>query len=382
MAAMPGSRRWWLTGANDGSGKPTSQVTRLQDELLAWYAESHRDLPWRRTRNPWAIWVSEIMLQQTTVAAVAPRFERFMLEFPTLADLAAADEADVLRLWEGLGYYRRARHLHRAARQLQAASNGCLPDAPETWAALPGVGRYILGAVLSQAFNRRLPVIEVNTIRVLCRLYGQSGDPRRSAVQHWLWETAERLLPRRRCGDFNQALMELGALICTPATPKCQTCPMALHCTARRRGLQEAIPVRTRAEKVTEVREAAIVVWKRGRVLIAKRPERGRWASLWEFPRGEVQRNEELSQAANRLLWDLTGLQAVMQNHLLTVRHTIMQRRVRLECFEAKYREGTFRSSSYAEGRWIKPAQIAEFPVSSPQRRIAQALLARTGPPI
>src|SRR5262245_29481523 len=150
----------------------------LRRRLLAWFDKNHRDLPWRRDRDPYRIWVSEVMLQQTTVAAVIPYFERFLAAFPTLADLAAADEQDVLKLWEGLGYYRRARHLHRAARQLAAEHSGALPDDPAVWRELPGVGRYILGAVLSQAFDRRLPIVEANSLRVLCRLFAYADDPR------------------------------------------------------------------------------------------------------------------------------------------------------------------------------------------------------------
>src|SRR5262245_2491734 len=184
---------------------PTSKhnAPRLRRRLLSWFARHRRDLPWRRDRDPYRIWVSEVMLQQTTVAAVIPYFERFVATFPTVTELAAADEQDVLKLWAGLGYYRRARHLHRAARDLVAAHGGALPDDPDVWRDLPGVGRYILGAVLSQAFDLRLPIVEANTIRVLCRLYGQTGDPASAEVRAWMWERAEELLPQKQVGDFN-----------------------------------------------------------------------------------------------------------------------------------------------------------------------------------
>src|SRR5437764_753882 len=159
----------------------------IRRRLLGWFDRHRRDLPWRRDRDPYRVWVSEVMLQQTQVATVVPYFERFLAAFPTLADLAAADEQDVLRLWEGLGYYRRARHLHRAARLLAAEHGGTLPDDPDVWRDLPGVGRYILGAVLSQAFDRRLPVVEANTVRVLCRLFGETGDPGSGEVRRRLW---------------------------------------------------------------------------------------------------------------------------------------------------------------------------------------------------
>ena len=179
--------------------------------LLAWFDKHRRDLPWRENRDPYRIWVSEVMLQQTTVAAVVPYFHRFLAAFPTLHSLADADEQQVLKLWEGLGYYRRARHLHAAAKQL--AEFDTPPNDPEVWAELPGVGRYILGAVLSQAFDRKLPIVEANTLRVLARLFAYPGDPREGEGKTWVWSAAESLLPTKRAGDFNQAMMELGALV-------------------------------------------------------------------------------------------------------------------------------------------------------------------------
>src|SRR5262245_45693205 len=182
----------------------------LRRRLLAWFDRHRRDLPWRRDRDPFRIWVSEVMLQQTTVAAVALRFEQFLRRFPDVTALAASDEQDVLHEWSGLGYYRRARNLHAAARRLVADHGGELPDDPAVWAELPGVGRYILGAVLSQAFDRRLPVVEANTRRVLARMFAQAGDAQSPPVQARLWETAAAILPRKRVGDFNQGRMDLG----------------------------------------------------------------------------------------------------------------------------------------------------------------------------
>ena len=227
------------------AGRPSFSLRRrVRRRLLSWFESARRDLPWRRGCDAYHIWVSEIMLQQTTVAAVVPYFERFLHAFPTLRDLATAPEQDVLRLWEGLGYYRRARDLHRAARQLVADGSANLPDDPEVVRELPGMGRYTLGAVLSQAFDRRLPILEANSLRVLCRLFGRADDPRRGPAQRWLWQVAEDLLPAKRVGDFNQAMMELGALVCTPAAPRCDDCPLAADCVARRLGLQAEIPAK------------------------------------------------------------------------------------------------------------------------------------------
>jgi A/G-specific adenine glycosylase len=314
------------------------------------------------------------MLQQTQVATVVPYFQRFLARFPSLTALAAADEQDVLRLWEGLGYYRRARDLHRSARILADRHEGRIPGDPAALQELPGVGRYMVGAVLSQAFDRRLPILEVNSERVLCRLFGITGDPRRGPVRRALWKIAECLLPARQVGDFNQALMELGALVCTPAAPRCDACPLAVECVARRHGLQEAIPERVKPPAPVEHQEVAAVVRRGGRVFLAQRPTGGRWAGLWEFPRGPAWKGEPHEEAAKRVLAELTGFAVEPGPELLTVRHAVNQHRITLVCFEARYRAGRFRSDFYPDGRWVEVDQLAAYPFSVPQRRLARAL--------
>jgi A/G-specific adenine glycosylase len=346
----------------------------LRRRLLAWFDRNRRDLPWRRDRDPYRIWVSEVMLQQTTVATVKSRFEQFIAMFPSLEELAAADEQDVLRAWEGLGYYRRARNLHAAARHLVAEHGGEFLDDPAVWAALPGVGRYITGAVLSQAFDRRVPIVEANSQRVLCRLFGEARDPASGPVRKWLWDTAAALLPARRAGDFNQALMELGALVCTPSQPRCGQCPIANHCVAFRDGSQDRIPLKTVAPAAVDVREVAVLVRRRGRVLLVRRPENGRWSNMWEFPHGELRRNESPEAGAERALAELTGLTADIGPELMTVRHVVMHFRITMTCLEAQQRGGKFHSSFYVEARWLSPARLAEFPVSSPQRKLTKEL--------
>jgi A/G-specific adenine glycosylase len=346
-------------------------------QLLSWFAGARRDLPWRRDRDPYRIWVSEVMLQQTTVAAVVPYFERFLDAFPDLARLAAADEQEVLRLWEGLGYYRRARDLHRAARLLAEGHGGHVPDDPAALRRLPGMGRYTLGAVLSQAFDRRLPVLEANSLRVLCRLFGRTDDPRRGPAQRWLWQVAEDLLPERGAGEFNQAIMELGALVCTPSEPRCDDCPLAARCVARRLGLQAQVPARPAPPPIIEVREAAVVVRRGDQVLLAQRPDTGRWAGLWEFPHGPLEDGESHEEAARRLAEQLAGLKVVLGPELLALRHGVTRYRIALVCFEARHLRGTFRSAFYRDGRWLPPERLTDYPVSSPQRRLAAAL---TGP--
>lgn len=342
--------------------------TAIRKKILAWFAKHQRHLPWRHTRDPYRIWVSEVMLQQTTVTAVIPFFERFLLAFPTVQQLAAADEQAVLKLWQGLGYYRRARHLHAAAKMLVNEQGGALPDDPAVWAELPGVGRYILGAVLSQAFDRRLPIVEANTLRVFSRLCGSELDPRSGAGQKWIWVAAERLLPANRVGDFNQAMMELGALVCTPVTPKCDACPLVKECVAYAEGLQESIPPRAKRAVVQAVREVAVVLRKAGKVLICRRPSHAsRWPLLWEIPHGEVQEGEGEIAAAERIAASL-GFTACIGPEIITINHTVTRFAITMIAFEAEMTAGKFDSQFYAAGQWRKPTEMGDLPTSAPQQ--------------
>ena len=257
--------------------------------LRTWFDGARRDLPWRKNRDPYRVWLSEIMLQQTQVAAVIGYFERFTKAFPTVADLAAASEHDVLRLWEGLGYYRRSRQLHKAAQTIVADHGGVFPSEPDAVRNLPGIGRYTAGAILSIAFNRQEPILEANTVRLLSRLLAYRGDPLAREGQQLLWELAEHLVPAEEPGLFNQALMELGALVCTPRNPKCESCPAVKLCPTRRLGLQAEIP-RPKAKQAFEaVREAALLLSRAdGRFLIVQSITGEKRGGLWDFPRYAV----------------------------------------------------------------------------------------------
>jgi A/G-specific adenine glycosylase len=314
------------------------------------------------------------MLQQTQVATVIPFFERFLARFPTLADLAAAGEQEVLRLWEGLGYYRRARDLLGTARILLAKHSGTFPSDPAALAGLPGLGAYTRNAVLSQAFDLRLPILEANTQRVLSRLFGREEDPRQGPARRWLWQAAEAILPRRRAGEVNQALMELGSLVCTPAAPRCGDCPLAPRCSARLQGRQEEIPARTPPPAITLVHESAVVVRRDGKVLLVQRPATGRWANLWEFPHAQRSEAESHEQAAARVLAEILGIEARLGPEILTVQHGVTRYRITLVCFEADHTSGEFRPGFHVRGMWVDPASLADYPVSSPQRRLARAL--------
>jgi A/G-specific adenine glycosylase len=350
-------------------------TAKQQQSLLSWFDANRRELPWRASRDPYRIWVSEVMLQQTTVAAVIPYFERFLTAFPTVRELARVEEARVLKLWEGLGYYRRARHLHAAARILVAEHCGLLPDDPAVWQALPGVGRYIHGAVLSQAFDRRLPIVEANSMRVLARLFGRRDDPRDGEGKAWLWRTAAAMLPATRAGDFNQALMELGALVCTPVAPNCAACPLRAKCAAYRDGLQERIPPRKKPAAITRVREVAVVIRRKDMILLCRRPATSsRWQNMWEVPHAERHAMEPTAVAATRVARELTGLEIEPDAAAMTIRHSVTRFRITMECVEASVRRGRFRPGAYPAGRWVRPAEAANYPISTPMRKLLAQL--------
>ncbi|MBP2001695.1 A/G-specific adenine glycosylase [Paenibacillus shirakamiensis] len=257
-------------------------------ELLEWYERSKRDLPWRRHRDPYYIWVSEIMLQQTRVDTVIPYFHRFIERFPTLQELAEAPEADVLKLWEGLGYYSRARNLQRGAQQVMELHGGQVPNDKLAVAALKGVGPYTTGAIMSIAFNQPVPAVDGNVMRVLSRYFLIEDDIMKNATRAGMEVLIEQLIPEGRASDFNQALMELGALVCTPKSPHCLTCPVMMHCEGRLAGMELQLPVKSKAKPPRpEFRTVALVEGtgrEAGRVLVRQRPAAGLLASMWELP--------------------------------------------------------------------------------------------------
>jgi A/G-specific adenine glycosylase len=361
-----------------GASLPT-----LRKRLLNWYAAHARDLPWRRTRDPYSIWISEIMLQQTTVTAVIPYYERFLATFPTVFALAGADEHDVLKLWEGLGYYSRARNLHRAARAIVNDHGGAFPEDVAGLEALPGIGRYTAGAIASFSRDVRAPIVEANTLRLYARLLGFAGDPRASVGQELLWEFAARLLPARDCGRINQALMELGATVCTPVDPDCTACPLRRECLAFRDGTQDRIPAPKPRPAVTQVVEAAIAVRKQGRYLLRQRGPQERWAGLWDFPRFELSTGDHAVQDSPPLrrrlvteLAGLTGLSAEIGELLTEIHHSVTRFRIRLLCFEATHRQGSIRSRE-SECRWVRPGEFGSVPLSVSGRRLARLLVER-----
>jgi A/G-specific adenine glycosylase len=345
--------------------------------LLAWFALHQRELPWRQNRDPYRVWISEIMLQQTQVVTVVPYFERFLSTFPTVEALAAAPESAVLHLWEGLGYYRRARQLHRAAKEIVAEYAGSFPRDLAAIGLLPGIGRYTAGAIASIAYDLPAPILEANTVRLLSRLLAFDGDPSGTAGQRFLWQAAEALLPRLQAGAFNQALMELGSLLCTPKEPACDTCPVASLCRARLAGRQHELPLRRAKQPITPVREVSVAIWRDGKIFLRQRPEGERWAGLWDYPRFTQQAESPLKATADLIAQtrELTGFTIAPGRLITTIVHGVTRFRITLECYAAQYIAGRLKKQLEGHGRWLRPAELADVPQSTTGRKLSRILL-------
>lgn len=355
---------------------------RFRRRLLAWFANHQRAMPWRQSRDAYRVWISEIMLQQTQVVTVIPYFERFLRSFPTVAALAQADEADVLRHWEGLGYYRRARQLHAAAKVVAAEHAGVFPRELAAIRNLPGIGRYTAGAIASIAFDVRAPILEANTVRLLSRLLAYRGDPHSTTGQELLWQMAEALLPAQGAGTLNQALMELGSLVCTPRSPACGDCPVRELCPTFELGLQAEIPRLKRPKQIEAVREAAVVIDRRGKVLVRQRTTGERWAGMWDFPRFAIaeRRGAKLVGELAAKVRELVGITIVPGARLTTLRHGVTRFRIELECFAATYSSGKLDASHSAEVKWLTPKNLENYPLSVTARKLARLLVDRREP--
>ena len=347
---------------------------RIRRRLAQWFNEHARDLPWRSTRDPYAIWISEIMLQQTRVETVKPYYRRFLRRFPTAEKLARARLDSVLKLWEGLGYYSRARNLHQAAGEIVARYDGHLPATKEELMTLPGIGPYTAGAVASIAFGNREPVVDGNVTRVLCRLFRIRENPRQGDVQKKLWSIAEELLPRSRVGDHNQALMELGSEICLPRNPRCDDCPLAGECEARRHGEQRSLPVRSSRKELPLVTAAVGIIYKDQRVLIDKRKPQGLLGGLWEFPGGKKEAGESLQAALHREVREELGIRIQVNRPLMVVDHAYSHFRVRLHVFECTYLSGRPRCVTCTAFRWVRPSELSRYAFPAANKRIFETL--------
>jgi len=340
-------------------------------KLFRWYKRCGRDFAWRRSEDLYAVWVSEVMLQQTTTTTVSRRFPQFLQQFPTIEMLAEASEASVLRAWEGLGYYRRARNLHRAARIVASEYHGEVPHDPTVLRSLPGLGRYSANAILSFARNAPLPILEANTVRVWSRLCGVKGDPAKQPIRGELWNVAESLIPKRRGRDFNLALMDLGALVCTPRSPDCPRCPVNEYCLAFRSGRPERFPLKAARPTTIDERHVAIVLRRRGGYLVRQRGDRGRWAGMWEFPNVQVADGEDAEAAALALASTYAEPRGTAVR-LPAVRHGIMHFRIELKPFLIEVAKA--RPAAATSVRWVLEKELTDLPLSTAHRRIARSL--------
>lgn len=344
--------------------------------LLSWYSAHRRELPWRKSLDPYAVWVSEMMLQQTQVATVIPYFERWMQRFPNVASLASAAESEVLHAWQGLGYYSRARNLQRAAAQMVAEHAGRVPDTVETLRALPGIGPYSAGAIASIAYGKTEPLVDGNVIRVLTRVFALRGDPNRAPLKTAIWQHARALIPAEAPGDFNQALMELGATVCTPRAPRCSACPLAAHCQAAQLGLVELLPELPPRAKPTPVHMVATIATHGGRVLVGKlKSDAPRWAGMWQFPNAEVAANETPETAAHNALLNTAGLRGTLSGIVCVVRHTVTRYRITLDAYRAHTPTAAAHALTVAEVAWKTPAELPELAMPAAHRTIAERLL-------
>jgi A/G-specific adenine glycosylase len=355
--------------------KDLSGKDDLGARLLAWYRAEQRDLPWRREPTPYAVWVSEIMLQQTRVATVIPYFERWMARFPTIEALAAAEEADVLHAWQGLGYYSRARNLRRGAQEVIARYGGRVPNRVEELLTLPGVGRYTAGAIASIAYNQPGPIVDGNVIRVISRLFALRGDPKKAPLQGEIWRRAEELIPEGQARDFNPALMELGATVCTPQNPHCSSCPVAELCEANKLGIQDELPELAQGPAITPVRMVAGLVWRGERVLLVqRRATESRWAGMWQFPNTEVNEGESDHAAVQRAVNVSVGLSVEPGSRAALIRHSVTRYRITLEAFHCSSGQGEPSAAGCQDWRWATAPELQEYALPAAHRAIADRI--------
>ena len=338
------------------------KITLFRKKLLTWFEAHRRALPWRETKDPYHIWVSEVMLQQTQVKKVLEYYQKFINKFPTVESLARAPLQDLLKTWEGLGYYARARNLHKATQIVVKDVDGEIPADYATFRRLPGVGGYIAAAVQSIAFNNSYAVVDGNVKRLLARLFLIDLPINQSASEKIFQEKANLLLDHTAPGNFNQAMMELGATVCRPQSPTCIICPVNTDCRAFQNARQEEFPIKRKAKPLLEHHIVAGVIQKNNQILITQRKPEGLLGGLWEFPNGRVQLNENTEQACSRTIREETNLIVDSIGYLTRVKHAYTHFKIVMDVFHCHYQSGEVVLNQAVDYRWVTVDQIHQFP--------------------
>ncbi len=352
------------------------QKSKIQTQLLRWFEKNGRDLPWRKTGDPYAIWISEIMLQQTQVGTVIPYYQNFLNSFPSVYHLAKANLSKVLRVWEGLGYYSRARNLHRASKMIVNHFQGKIPDNPRDLLSLPGIGRSTSGAILSFAYNKEEPILDGNAKRVLSRLFAISG--RKTRTERLLWRISESLIPKGRSNPFNQALMDLGSMLCTPKEPQCPHCPLQNNCKGKVLGNPEKYPTKEIKKRVPHIDAISAVVQKDGKVLLNRRPPKGLLGGLWEFPNWEIKdkRTSRLRLRLRNYIKKDIGMNVKVKEFIGTFQQTYSHFKLTLHVYHCQALNGK------EKGRWVPLQSLDTFPMSRIHRKIANTILSKVKLPV
>jgi A/G-specific adenine glycosylase len=347
-----------------------NEIPSLRRALLRWFDRHRRPMPWRDDPQPYKVWISEVMLQQTQVATVMPYFERFMQRFPTVRALAAAELQAVLEVWQGLGYYTRARNLHKAARVVMDKRGGKLPQPASEWETLPGIGPYAAGAIASIAFGEVVPAVDGNVVRVFTRLLGIRKDSTKPALRRALTKQVAGAIAPRRAGDFNQAVMELGALVCKPRNPDCSGCPLRQWCVAHAKGLTARIPYRPRRQPVPHIDVAACVIRRGDRVLIARRRPDQMLGGLWEFPGGKQEPDETIEETAVREIAEELGIEIRVGRKLGAIQHAFSHFKMTLHVFECRPLRGRARAVTVDAVKWVAVDDLRDFPFPAADRKV------------
>ncbi len=354
------------------------RTARIRRDLTAWYRIHGRELPWRKTRDSYRIWVSEIMLQQTQVDTVIAYYRRFLAAFPTVTVLAEAPLESVLKLWEGLGYYARARNLHRGAKVVVSQYQGKLPSTLEGLMSIPGIGRSTAGAILSLAFDEPSPILDGNVKRVLSRLFAVKGELEKGGVQKRLWDISHRLTPKCDVHTYTQAIMDLGATVCTPRSPQCEICPLAKSCAALKQGLQQRLPERRSRKAVPHHDMALAIVRKRGRCLIYQRPDQGLLGGLWDFPSFKMTGDGRLEEAISAGMKHDFGLAVTVGENTGKVSHAYTHFKITLHVMECRCRDDAQAVAAAVPVKWVYPKQLTRYPFPTAARKVF-ALLDKIG---